>query len=102
MEPINRFLELNNAEQNTRLMSCWREKHLIFHYVFYEKCHEMQEENKSFTATEIMNWVAITLYTFMRMVSLFALGILLHKKAPPAFPWRKLADSGKPPRILPQ
>lgn len=36
-ELINRFQLEANAEQNTVIYCCWREKHLIFHYVFRVK-----------------------------------------------------------------
>ena len=91
MELINRFQLEANAEQNTVIYCCWREKHLIFHYVFAVK-NVMKCKKKKYIPYGNGNYELSRYYTytFMRMVSLFTENNSA-KKAPPLLPsWRKL------------
>lgn len=104
MELINWFQLEANAEQNTVSNCCWREKHLIFYYVFAVKnvMNARRKKKKNPTAMEIMNWVVITLTHSCAWCRSSLKTIPRRKRLRSFLLGENWEDSGKPPRILPQ
>lgn len=89
------FQLASNAEKNTVIYCYWKEKHLIFNYVFAVK-NVTKSKKINLHQQKIWRRNHFYTYTFMRMVSLLTENVSQRKSLRFFLPAEDLAYSGKP------